>query len=93
MNFIINLFYLIIGVFVNGFVFMKLWLWFIVPIFDLKPLTIAMAIGITLVFNFVTMKIDSTKESTAETSIANFILFLSASGMFLLIGWIVSSYI
>lgn len=38
----------------SGFVLTKLWMWFIVPVFALAPLTIVPAIGLALVVSFLT---------------------------------------
>ncbi len=38
----------------EGFVLTKLWGWFIVPFFDLPPLSITIAIGISLITAFLT---------------------------------------
>ena len=38
---------------INGFVFCKQWVWFIVPTFEIQPLRIIEAIGIMFLLNFV----------------------------------------
>ena len=37
---------MIVGAIVRGFVFMKLWSWFVVDIFNVKPLNLIEAIGV-----------------------------------------------
>lgn len=41
---------------INGFVFNKLWLWFIVPTFEVTPLRLIEAIGIILFINYLKLK-------------------------------------
>ena len=39
---------LVLGAIIGGFVLSKLWVWFMVPIFDLNPLRIVEAIGLKI---------------------------------------------
>ena len=55
----------------NGFVFMKLWQWFMVPSFGLNPLTLVQAIGIGLMISYTTQDHSWTyvQEKTNEQSL------------------------
>jgi hypothetical protein len=46
----------------EGWVLTKLWAWFLVPLLGLKPLTIAYAIGISLIVRLLTYHIPSYQE-------------------------------
>lgn len=43
---------------INGWIFMKLWLWFAVPIFHLPVLTLIPAMGVALLVRFLTVNDD-----------------------------------
>lgn len=43
-----------LGGLINGFVLLKLWGWFVVPTFGVKPLTLTQALGISLLIGFLT---------------------------------------
>lgn len=44
---------IVASTFINGFVFSKLWFWFIVPIFHMQPLRVVEAIGIMFFITFI----------------------------------------
>lgn len=44
----------------NGMAFRTLWAWFVIPIFHLPSLTIAQAIGVSMVVSFLTYQSTST---------------------------------
>jgi len=46
----------VLGVFINGFVFMKMWLWFIYPTFTAVQLGFVHATGIMVIFTFILHK-------------------------------------
>jgi membrane protein CcdC involved in cytochrome C biogenesis len=46
----------------HGFVLVKLWLWFIVPIFHLPVLSLVPAIGVGMVMSFLTHQTSDCKE-------------------------------
>lgn len=86
---------MIITPIIKGFVFSKLWFWFIVPTFQIQPLRIVEAIGIMFLISFVNAKID--KEANKDTfwkrfsiSIAFTILMAAVT---LLFGWVVKLFI
>lgn len=50
-----------IGILIRGFTFYQLWNWFIVDIFNLKPLTLAQAIGFVLLIYYMYYQQDPEK--------------------------------
>ena len=81
---------LFISPIVNGFVFCKLWAWFIVTTFNANPLRIIEAIGIIFLINFVRAKRE--KENTDdfwEKFTDAFLYMFIYAGFALLAGWIV----
>ena len=87
---------LIITPIINGFVFSKLWMWFIVPIFQMHPLRIVEAIGIIFLINFLAIKKQNKENNEKEfwknfaTNVGFVILMASFS---LLSGWIVKMFL
>jgi hypothetical protein len=84
---------LVLGAIMGGFVFSKLWVWFMVPIFDLNPLRIVEAIGLTFIVGYMTKDpIESSKELEGpflEELLKAFLQTLVMAGGFLFIGWII----
>jgi hypothetical protein len=81
--------------FINGFVIMKLWAWFIVPTFGVVQLGLVEAIGLMLVVNFF-KPINSSKKDDTEEFWEKFLkglgLLLFKAGFVLFVGWIVSLF-
>jgi hypothetical protein len=81
---------------VQAWVLTNLWAWFIVPTFDIAPLSIPVAIGIALILGmFFQQQVDMDKAKKSDTSE----LFgnLASKGFIgplvvLFIGWIVSGF-
>jgi uncharacterized protein YacL len=77
---------------INGFVVMKLWNWFIIPIFSLQPLRLIEAIGFTIILTFITTK--PSKKNTQEYFwdwLFESVLYTILLGLFTLVfGYIVS---
>lgn len=87
--------YIVLGI-LRGFVFAKLWLWLVMPVFTNMPeLSIASAIGIALVVSMLTKKFsdreapDDEEKSKAQIVISAFVGPLVT----LLFGYIVSHWI
>lgn len=57
-KFMAGLLMLIISTLLLGFVFLKLWHWLIMPVFDLKSINMIESIGIMFVIGFIKSKID-----------------------------------
>lgn len=51
---------------INGYTLHLLWLWFMVPILNLPPLTIGQAIAVSMVINFITYQYYSSPKETKE---------------------------
>ena len=87
---------LVLGAVIGGFVLSKLWVWFMVPIFDLNPLRIVEAIGLTFIVGYMTKDPVETNNILEgpflkELLIA-FLQTLVAAGGFLFIGWIIQLF-
>lgn len=79
---------------INGFVFCKLWLWFIVPVFDLPQLRIVQAIGISLLLHFCLFKKPGDQKDDFWKELYSTIFFVVfLSGFTLLSGWIVTLFL
>ena len=78
----------------EGFVFVKLWAWFIIPTFGMAPLTIPMAIGLCLVAAFLTHQMRQTQkgEEPIEEAAKVFGYGFFNAGLILFIGWIVHAF-
>ena len=83
---------IIISPIINGFVFSKLWLWFIVPTFQTQPLRIVEAIGISLFINFIFSKRVKETEEFWETFIKNVVFVILMGSFVLLFGWILTLF-
>ena len=84
---------LVLGAIMGGFVLSKLWVWFMVPIFDVNPLRIVEAIGLTFIVGYMTKNhVESGKTLEGpflEELLKAFLQTVVIAGMFLLIGWII----
>lgn len=86
---------IVVAVIVRGFVLTKLWAWFIVPVFELSPLRIVEAIGISTLIGYLTYSREKGKEDDdfwkkfIESLVVSIVLALLSLGM----GWIISLFI
>lgn len=74
----------------NGFVFVQLWRWFVVPAFGLPAINIPTAIGIGILIRLLTYSTpnqqdDDFKKAMARTTAYAFV----PSAVYLVIGWVV----
>ncbi len=78
----------------SGFLFGKLWLWFIVPTFNLEPLRFIEAVGICLVVEFLTMKYELNKpvDDFWEDLIKRIFYVIMVSIIIFSTGWILSLF-
>ena len=87
---------LVLGAIMGGFVLSKLWVWFMVPIFDLNPLRIVEAIGLTFIVGYMTKNpVESGKTlegSFLEELLIAFLQTLVMAVGFLFIGWIIQLF-
>ena len=76
----------------KGLVLRILWGWFIVPLTNLPPLTIPMALGVSLVVSFLTYQYAKQPENTDEDQVTALLKSLLMSffqpAIVLLFGWI-----
>lgn len=86
---------MIISPIINGFVFSKLWFWFIVPIFEMQPLRVVEAIGIMFLISFIRAKMDkeADKYDFWTTFAANMAFIVLTAGFALLSGWVVTLFL
>ena len=87
-----------LGSIINGYVLRILWGWFIVPIFHLPSLTIAQAIGLSMVVGLLTHRSRNSdgREKTEKEKKKELISFIAELFLFpfitLGVGWIVHQY-
>jgi hypothetical protein len=80
----------VLSTIVQGFVIVKLWAWFIVQIFDIRPITLIEAIGLSLFILYVNYRKPSKVEDDLyDIVVHGFIESLTIGGIFLLFGWVV----
>jgi len=86
-----------ISLIIYGAVAVKLWDWFIVPLFGIRPISIAEVIGLSL---FISLFVSSSKykeekeiDEYAGEIIKVFIHTFLRSALVLLIGWIVYQFV
>ena len=86
---------MIISPIINGFVFSKLWFWFIVPTFQMQPLRVVEAIGIIFLINFIRAKRDKEADVDKfwETLASNMVFTVLMAGLVLLSGWVVTLFL
>ncbi len=82
----------------NGYVLRILWGWFVVPLFHLPNLTIAQAIGLTMVVGLLTHRSrtdgrEKTKEEKRKETIEFFAELFLYPFITLGVGWIVHLYV
>ncbi len=81
---------IIVNAIVNGFVFQKMWLWFIVPIFSTHPIKIVEAIGVVLLIDFIRSKRD--KDKVWEILTLNIVFNVMMAVVTLLGGYIIKMF-
>lgn len=86
---------------IYGFVFCKLWIWFVVPTFGLQSLTLIQAIGLSFIISFFLGKKDlfkkqnnkdNTEEENTEAILKLLFLPLIYGGLVLFFGYIISLF-
>jgi hypothetical protein len=79
----------IIKAIIVGFVFAKLWLWFIVVKFNLPPLTLLEALGIIVLVGYIRAeyKKQDEREDLWNSLLTHFLFVVIISAMTLLGGW------
>ncbi len=79
----------------NGLALTKLWSWFIVKTFELPPLSIPEAIGLSTVVAYLTHQLDDKKNEDEywQTLTKGFAVATAKSIFALLFGWVVQLWI
>ena len=80
---------------INGWALSVLWKWFIVPVFGAPILTIPAAIGVAMVVNYLTEKINMNNKDEREWGEKLFVgafLAIAKPSFALLFGWIVLQF-
>ena len=89
-KFTLAVIFIVISNMFRGFVLSVLWGWFIVPTFNLPVLTIAPAIGVSLIVTFLTASLPDEK---SERSFSSTVIYsLGFSALSLLIGYVVTLF-
>lgn len=83
-----------ISIIINSFVVTKLWIWFIVPTFDVNPLRMVEAIGLMFLVIFVTTKqSNEDNENTLSQQLSTRMIYrVTLSAIVLLFGWITQMF-
>lgn len=87
---------IVVGAIMNGWALSVLWGWFVVPLFNVPPLSIPTAIGFALVVGLLTHQeqADNSKKKEMSDAIAALISRAVVSPLFtIFVGWIVKSFI
>lgn len=86
----------ITSVIIGGYVFMVLWSWFISPTFHVQNLTVAQALGVSLVYDYI-KTVKETKVNEDESVTEKFAKMLGIElikgALFLGIGWIITLFL
>ncbi len=75
----------------KGFVFTKLWLWFLVPLFELPEINMAYALGIILIARLIKKPKNTLGNTTIDFS--ELLVSLLHPLIILVIGWVLKHYI
>jgi len=85
---------IVFNILVNGFVFLTLWNWFIIPLFESAPeLTMPYAIGLGMIVNYLTYHYVSTEENAVHSILDWLGRIIIRAGTTLLIGWVAAQFI
>ncbi len=76
----------------GGFVLLKLWLWFAVPLFGFQPLSIPYSIGLLILIRFATLNKVSLKKEDLGTWDRN-LTFMALYAVTLGLGYIVHLFV
>jgi len=94
-KFMFALLVLVVGSVINSFVIYKLWLWILVPVFALTPLTMGASFGLSVIVSFLKQRVDNKEPGADETDkiVKLLITVIVTAGAYLLFGWIASMMI
>lgn len=90
-KFFTGLIMLIITTILSGFLLVKLWDWFLLPVFEIKQITLIQAIGLTFFISCFIKTIDYTKsqELTWSKFVEKFFTSIILYGILFLLGYII----
>ena len=89
--------FLVLSSVYSGYALSILWDWFVVPTFNLEPISIPIAIGLAIVVSYLTNHTDSSQENNGDT-FSEVLEKLTVKALVkptlaLLIGWVVTFFI
>lgn len=74
----------------SGFVFMKLWLWFIVPEFDVATLSFSAALSLSLFVSYATKSQSNSSDEELEKKFPKVrVLAFTKPALYLFLAWVV----
>lgn len=80
----------------EGWILTYLWKWFVVPQFGLDPLHFTVAAGLSLLYNYMSMDLTTTRESFSDDTLTAlaFTIFRVVLGFFVLfVGYIIHLFL
>lgn len=80
---------MVVLVWSEGFVLMKLWSWFACPVFGIRTISVGEAIGLRVMVALFRFK-DSTDNKSSEKMIERGLVLISFAWFMLFIGWVAS---
>jgi hypothetical protein len=93
-KFFAGLIMVVISIIISGFMFFKLWAWFIMPVFISAPkLTFAQSVGISVFLSIIFARKYDTKEKDFDEVIESFIGGILLIAVLFLFAWIVYLFI
>lgn len=84
---------ILVNTLVRGFVIMKLWGWFIVPLFGLTPLTIPFALGLSLIMTAFTYHYTDTVKDDSDNQYLTVLRGPLTNLVYLLMGWVITFFL
>lgn len=86
----------VVSALMNGWVLSVLWGWFVVPLFNVQPLSVATAIGLSLAIGMLVSRESSSSDEKKDLSdaIAGVVVRVVFASLFtLFFGWIVKLFV
>lgn len=93
---VIILLSMVVSPIINGYVLMKLWMWFIVPTFETQPLRMVEAVGLMILTNYLksTYTKNEVKDNESWETFNHILIFTIVYSILVLFsGWVVSCFI
>lgn len=87
---------IVVGTIIQGYVLSLLWLWFIVPIFAIKSISIAQSIGLIIIAEFLTHQYQQStleKEQAIDLLKGSIKTLIITPLIMLAVGWIVKQFV